>query len=828
MKFPAKYVTLCPVLFSLALLSLQVGCSGPAEESPGEPYRAVYDAASLELKLFRDDDVLLLFSASGLQLGTVPALDDSRSYDPVYLEEEVRWHTVTGAEVRSPTPAIDEISLQFTDGYEALLTLIEHEAGRVEATIVPQPGEDPIAFYRLVPQVDAEEGFYGLGGVLDTPEHRGKERAMQLEIDSSVDSLNNEAHVPVPLLIGTRGWGLFVEDPHPGLFEVATWADDVVQVTYGTGFDSAQGLRFHLFAADHPLDITRRYYDTTGDPLLPAPWALGPWVWRDENEDEAQVRSDMQTIRDLDLATSGYWIDRPYASGVNTFDFDPGMFSDPQGMIDFGHDMGFRMALWHTPYLDPEQSPVLHQEAVENGYFPLETPTILNNWSAPIDLTNADAYGWWQDLIRRYTDMGVEGFKLDYAEDVVVGFGGGRMAWEFDDGSDERTMNTDFVRLYHRVYAETLPDTGGFLLCRAGVYGDQVNVSVIWPGDLDATMNEHRASAVDRDGSTYTATGGLPASIAYGLSLGPSGFPFYGSDTGGYRHPPPDREIFTRWFQQTALSTVMQVGTNTNDVAWEFEEDNGFDEEMLGWYRDFTRLHLRLFPYLWSYARRLAIDGRPIARPLGLAYPELGSHPPYSYLLGEHLLVAPVVVYGDREREVPFPSGRWVDWFTGEVFEGPANTTVSAPLSKLPLYLREGGIVPLLRDGIDTLSPTSLPDQVDSFANDKGLLHVRIFPGPASMFEVYDGSLINQAHAEGTVTVGVSQGDDYQLGMVLELMGLDAAPTSVLLDGIALGEVENPAEAESLQGWHFDEGSGGLLVVRVPPGSHEVSVGGQP
>ena len=96
------------------------------------------------------------------------------------------------------------------------------------------------------------------------------------------------------------------------------------------------------------------------------------------------------------------------------------------------------------------------------------------------------------------------------------------------------------------------------------------------------------------------------------------------------------------------------------------------------------------------------------------------------------------------------------------------------------------------------------------------------------MFEVYDGSLINQAHAEGTVTVGVSQGDDYQLGMVLELMGLDAAPTSVLLDGIALGEVENPAEAESLQGWHFDEGSGGLLVVRVPPGSHEVSVGGQP
>ena len=143
------------------------------------------------------------------------------------------------------------------------------------------------------------------------PEHRGKVRAMQLEIDASVDSLNNEAHVPIPLLIGTRGWGLFVEDPHPGLFEVATWAEDRVQVTYGTGMDSAQGFRFHLFAADHPLDITRLYYDTTGDPLLPARWALCPWVWRDENEDEAQVLGDLQTLRDLDLATSAYWIDRP-------------------------------------------------------------------------------------------------------------------------------------------------------------------------------------------------------------------------------------------------------------------------------------------------------------------------------------------------------------------------------------------------------------------------------------------------------------------------------------------------------------------------------------
>ena len=67
-----------------------------------------------------------------------------------------------------------------------------------------------------------------------------------------------------------------------------------------------------------------------------------------------------------------------------------------------------------------------------------------------------------------------------------------------------------------------------------------------------------------------------------GLTLGPSGFPFYGSDTGGYRHAPPTKETFIRWFQQTALSTVMQVGTNSNDAPWEGGVDDSFDDGAFG------------------------------------------------------------------------------------------------------------------------------------------------------------------------------------------------------------------------------------------------------
>jgi alpha-D-xyloside xylohydrolase len=778
-------------------------------------FGVTFDPATVELALHRDGGVLLWLPSDGLQLARVDALDDRRSYDPVFLDTvSVQWEVPRSAPVIEEGGEGLEVLLDYGEGLTAVLTVEERAEGRFSATLIPEEGATPFAFVRLRVRVDPAEGFYGLGEVFDTPEHRGKTRAMQLELESAVESSNNEAHVPIPLLIGTTGWGLFVQDFHPALFEVATEADDLVQVTVGTGMDSADGLAFHLYGSDHPLDVTRHYYETTGYPLLPAPWALGPLLWRDENDDQAQFENDMETLRDLDLATTGTWIDRPYASGVNTFDFHPTRFPDPEAMIDHAHALGLRMALWHVPYADPVGAPEVYAEAVAGGYFPPEAPPAFTDWSQPVDLSNPEAFGWWQDLIRRYTDLGLEGFKLDYAEDIVLGLNGGRVRWRFHDGSDERTMHARYPLLYHQVYAETLPEEGGFLLVRAGTWGDQVHGSIVWPGDIDANLAE---PFEEMDG--YVAVGGLPAAVVAGNSLGPSGFPFFGSDTGGYLHAPPDKETFSRWFEHTALSSVMQVGTNTSDVPWEFEEDNGFDEEMLGWYRTYARLHLRLFPYEWTFAMRIAEDGRPIQRPLGLAFPDLGVHPRHDYLFGDVLLVAPVVHRGERTREVTFPEGRWIDWFNGEVFAGPATRNVDAPLDKLPLYLAEGGIVPLLRPTIDAMAPTTEPEKVDSFATDPGLLYPRVFPGPASRFEVYDGTLISQTRTSDGVRLGWADGEVFTQGAVFEVVGLDAGPNEVSLDGAALEAVADPESEEA--GWAWADG---LLRVRVPGGTHRVEV----
>ncbi len=812
---------------------------GDADQAETPKVRVEFDSEALDLTLVNSDKKLMVFHADSIQLGIVEEVTDEANYDPFPLIEDVpltslpdglEFLNVTAAELNLEDGK-QVLALTFEKDYKATLTLEENASGSIKAMLVPAADSKNVAYFRLRPRVDSEEGFYGLGEYFDHVNHRGKIRAMQIEVFGGMESGYNEAHVPVPFIIGSTGWGLFVECPYPGVFGVANEEDDLIDVVFGLGRFSDEGLTFHLFAEDHPLDLTKHYYDITGYPNLPAKWALGPWIWRDENDNKEQVLSDLSTIRDLDLATTGYWIDRPYASGVNSFDFHAEKFPEPQEMIDTAHDLGMRMALWHTPYMtsDHESSDATvgyYDYAKENDYFPPKNGLLLNKWSKPIDYTNPDAYDWWQSLISNYTSMGIEGFKLDYAEDIVPGVFGARNVWGFFDGSDERTMHSIYQLYYHRVYAEMLPEDGGFLICRGGTYGDQKNVNVIWPGDLDASLTYYGEEGTERDGETYIGVGGLPSAMVASQTLGPSGFPFFGSDTGGYRHSPPDKETFTRWFQHTALSSVMQVGTSSNDVPWEGDDENLFDDEMLGWYRTYARLHLRLWPYEWTYTQNILTTGRPIQRSLGLAYPELGEHPFDTYMFGDDLLVAPAYRRDMRERDIILPSGKWADWWNGDVFEGDQTLSkFPAPLEKLPLFIREGGIVPLFRPTIDAIAPTTEPERVDSYSTDPGILYPRVFAGPASTFTLFDGCELGQEKQDGKILLSYKDGSEFTKGAVFELMSLGGKPPTVSDGDNALDEYASMEELEAAEdGWFYNDANGGSLFVKVAGGEHKVEV----
>jgi alpha-D-xyloside xylohydrolase len=828
-------------LLSACLLA---SCGNPPED-PGvqvdigdDMYTLHVSRAGVSLGRTGEGTPLLVLPPSGFLLGTVTAVDDNVNYDP-YAYEVTPAFTADGLAYSAPAtfepqPSPDgkhvDILLSYKNGARAQVTIERTDSGRFAANWKLITTNDQVAFFRLGAQVDSNEGLYGLGAYFDDVNQRGKLRAMQIEADGSLEGGYNEAHAPIPLLVGTRAWGLFVASHRPGSFAVATTKPDWVESTWGTGMASVtEGLAFHLFAAKHPLDITRHYYEVTGYPKLPARWALGPLVWRDENDDQAQVESDIAKIRTLDLATTGYWIDRPYATEVNTFDFNPVQFPDAPAMIAKMHNLGFRTALWHSPYLSSKSpaTQALVAEATQKGYYPLQTGLLLNKWGLPIDLTVPEAMQWWQLHLKTYADMGIEGYKLDYGEDVVVGISASRISiWQFHDGTDERTRHDTYADLYHQAYAEMLPPEGGLLLIRHGVYGDQTHGGIFWPGDEDTGFAKHRETVTTPDGNTYVAVGGLPASVAYGLNLAVSGYPFFGSDTGGYRHTPPTVECFIRWFEQTSLASVMQIGTSVNTVAWEFfNATTDPDGSKLELYRKYTRLHLRMFPYEWTYAKRIAVDGRTITRPLGFAYPELGVHPSDIYLFGDDVLVAPVVTQGATTRSVTFPPGTWIDWWDGSTHIGGKTEDIAAPLEKLPLYVREGAIIPMLRDTIDTLSPTTVPAEVDSYATSPGVLWARVVAGPKTTFSVFDGAEIVQEKSGKTITLQSKDGAEFKDGALFEVVATGAKPASVDESGAKLAELPTlDALKAAPSGWTHVTDTGGTIYIKVPAGTHQVTI----
>jgi alpha-D-xyloside xylohydrolase len=266
----------------------------------------------------------------------------------------------------------------------------------------------------------------------------------------------------------------------------------------------------------------------------------------------------------------------------------------------------------------------------------------------------------------------------------------------------------------------------------------------------------------------------------------------------------------------------MQVGTSCNDVAWEPTAGNGFDQELLDRYREYARLHLRLFPYVWTHALRMLADGRPIQRALGLAHPELGVHPNDIYLLGDALLVAPVVERGASDKTVSFPEGRWMHWLTGERFEGPGEQQVDAPLGRLPLFLRAGQLVPMLRPSIDALDATTDPARVDSYATDPGAVFVRALVDESAAFTLFDGGELALTVTGSGVSVSAESGAELK-GAVYELLGA-SAPAGITRGGTTM--TKHPDLATLLtagDGWWHDA-TASVLWIALPAGKQQADV----
>ena len=165
--------------------------------------------------------------------------------------------------------------------------------------------------------------------------------------------------------------------------------------------------------------------------------------------------------------------------------------------------------------------------------------------------------------------------------------------------------------------------------------------------------------------------------------------PYWSHDSGGFSGTPSD-DLYLRWAQFGALSPLVRFHGTTSRLPWDFPPDaQRYATEAI-------RLRYRLMPYLYSVAVESARTGLPMLRALLVDSPDdpAAWTAELEYRLGPDLLVAPVLDPTGR-RHVYLPAGAWVDHWTGEVHEGGRHLRISAPLDRLPLFVRYGALIPV-------------------------------------------------------------------------------------------------------------------------------------
>ena len=758
-------------------------------------------AEPFELRLHRAEaaeDARLVLPTFGF--GTVPERNDEINYDPYWY-----YRDITAAPVDTPPAGfartwvtkILELSeqgglatarLETDDGHQLdMRVAVLDDASFTLSFSAPQgePGlNDVITSYLEWPMAEGED-FYGTGERFDTAALRGSFRAMQFEAVAS-ESAYNEAHVPVPLAVSTRAYGVFVDELRPGILDFGTIDAERARLEF-----AHDALTVHLLTAPSPLEVLTPYVELTGKPNMPSWWAFAPQQWRNVVNGSEEVLDDAAQARAHQIPVGVIWIDRPWEQSYHDLTFDPGMFPDPQGMLDSLRDQGYRVVTWTAPYQTPASD--VWDECVEKDLFvkrPAGWPSA--SYSAEVELmdfTNPAAQDLWVDLIHRVTDMGVEGFKLDYGEDVQVGIATKRTIFGFFNGEDERTMHHRYQAFWHEIFRRIMGPDNGFIMARSGLPRDQVNTNAIWPGDLNNDFSYFRELV---DGKKRV--GGLPAAIRASLSLGASGFPYFASDTGGFRDGRPTKEVLLRWVQHTALTAILQFGGGGDTHnPWDFEgkgDEPKYDQETLDIFRVYADLHIQLFPYLYTFALRAQETGVPIQRPLGLVEADGGRHPSDQYFFGDALYVAPVE-RAETTKDVAMPAGTWFDWWDDAAYQGAKTHEVDAPLAKLPLFARQGAIVPMLSPGVQTLSDKPELSHLAPAAYD-GSLQVRVVTGAEGAFDAYDGSrfVYEETLGDGAQTLRLV----FTPGSVFKHANLEFVTTAAGIDAPVFSLIPNEGD----------------------------------
>ena len=323
-------------------------------------------------------------------------------------------------------------------------------------------------------------------------------------------------------------------------------------------------------------------------------------------------------------------------------------------------------------------------------------------------MSKPDAYAWAKDKLKPFVDLGVKGWKIDRG----------------DMGENPTARQNENVMLYDRMAFEALAASNGpdQLIVSRDTFDTGRKYTSVWSGDTQ---------------STFT---GVAYSLAEGLRSGAIVMPNWGSDIGGYLGQPSE-EVYARWLELGAFSPIMEAMVGGGQTPW-----YNYSPALVEIARKHAALHHDLMPYARSVLFAATTTGAPLMRALVFAYPD---DPKLAnlwdeYLFGSELLVAPVITGGATGRSVYLPAGRWLDYNGRASIVGGGQTTMAAaPRDTIPVFVREGAIVP--RGDVHRGNNNWTPDWKPS-------LRIEVFPSfrVRSHFDYYTGAAVVGIDAGGS------------------------------------------------------------------------------
>ncbi|MGA7913882.1 MAG: glycoside hydrolase family 31 protein [Candidatus Acidiferrales bacterium] len=569
---------------------------------------------------------------------------------------------------------------------------------------------------------DSTEAFYGLGqhqaGVWN---YHGE------DVDLSQDNTN----ISVPMFLSSKGYGIFWNNPSRSRFnnrflhalylssEVADTVD--YYFLYGPDFDK----------------IIASYREMTGAAPLFGKWAYGFWQCKNKYSSQEEILSVAHKYRELHIPVDNIVQDWFWWNTMGDPVFNKN-YPDPKGMISDLHEHHFHIMFSFWPFFEPGTS--VYDDMDKRGYFIARTQVAGFH---PKGMALYDAFNpaarkyYWNLMDQGLFKIGADAWWLDTDEPETEGRETNILVTnKVAIGSGARYANLYPLMTTAAVYDGQRSASNQervFILSRSAFAGIQRNAVTAWSGDVES------------DWLSFTRQ--IPAGLNFELS----GIPYWTTDIGGFIIGNPDdpayRELFVRWFEYGTFCPIIRLHgtrtTNTNEL-WSY----GPEAQTI--LTDFDRLRYRLMPYIYSLAWKVTNESYTPMRPLAMDYrtdvraQNIGDQ----FMFGPAILVNPVTEPAATSREIYLPKDKWFDFWTGQTVDGGKSIEASAPLNRIPLYVRAGSIVPM---GPQIEYTTEKPADP---------IELRVYAGADGTFTLYEDENDNYNYENGAYATIPIQWDD--------------------------------------------------------------------